>query len=403
MTAYDVAAVRAHFPALRHGAAHFDGPGGTLTPAPVAQRVYDTLVEPLANRGTAYLAARNAEQAVLDCREALADLMNADPRGIIFGRSMSQITFDLSRAIAQQWGPGDEVIVTRLDHDSNIRGWVLAAQARGATVRWADFDPQTGELDTHAIASLLTPRTRLVAVTAASNLIGTMPDIAAISQHARQAGALVYVDGVHYSAHALVDVEALGADFFGCSPYKFLGPHCAAVYGRPELLEAIWPDKLLPATNEVPERFELGTLPYELMAGTAAAVDFLASLAPGDHSTRRARLQASLHALEAHEDSLRAQIEASLATLPGATIYSRAARRSPTLLASFAGHDSSAIAAHLAASGVNAPAGSFYALEASRHLGLGDAGALRIGLAPYNDQRDVERLLDALADYFRQR
>ncbi|MFD0852584.1 aminotransferase class V-fold PLP-dependent enzyme, partial [Actinomadura adrarensis] len=201
----------------------------------------------------------------------------ADPSGIVFGRSATQLAYDFSRALAKTWAPGDEVIVTRLDHDSNIRPWVHAAEASGATVRWADFDPTTGELPVESITGLLSPRTRLVAVTAASNLIGTRPHIPVIARAVHGAGALLYVDGVHYTAHASVDFEALGADFLACSPYKFLGPHLGVLAARPSLLETLHPDKLLPSTDAVPERFELGTLPYELLAGTRAAVDFLAS------------------------------------------------------------------------------------------------------------------------------
>ena len=212
----------------------------------------------------------------------MADLLGADPGGIVFGRSMTQLTFDFSRALAKTWRPGDEVVVTRLDHDANIRPWVLAAQAAGASVRWVDFDPETGELPIENVAAALSERTRLVAVTAASNLIGTRPAVPAIAELVHDAGALVYVDGVHFTAHAPVDMAALGADFFACSPYKFLGPHCG-VARRPgrRAVRSCGPDKLLPSTDVVPERFELGTLPYELLAGAAAAVDFLATLAPG--------------------------------------------------------------------------------------------------------------------------
>ncbi|WP_007509334.1 cysteine desulfurase-like protein [Pseudofrankia saprophytica] len=404
-TAYDVAAIRGHFPSLAAGAAHFDGPGGSQTPDVVAHAVYDTLTRPLANRGTVTLGERNAEEAVVACRAAVADLLGVEPNGVIFGRSMTQNTMDLARTIAKRWGPADEVVVTRLDHDSNVRPWVIAARAVGATVRFADFDPETGELAPDDIERVLSPSTRLVAVTAASNLIGTMPDIAAISQVVHSVGAWLHVDGVHHAAHAAVDVPALGADFYACSPYKFLGPHCGVTYGRPELLEQLSPDKLLPATDAVPERFELGTLPYELMAGTTAAVDFLAGLAPeavaaGTGTDRRARLVASMAALQAHEDVLRERIEAGLRELPGATLWSRAARRTPTLLTTLEGHDPQSIRAFLGERGVNAPAGSFYAYEASHRLGLGDTGGLRVGLAPYNDDGDVDRLLSGLRDYF---
>jgi len=397
----DVADVRAHFPALREGAAHFDGPGGSQTPDVVAEAMVRTLTGPLANRGSATQAERNAEDAVAQGRLALADLLGADPRGIVFGRSMTQLTFDLARTMAKDWRPGDEVVVTRLDHDANVRPWVLAAREVGASVRWADFDPTTGELDPQTVGDLLTERTKLVAVTAASNLIGTMPDLPAIADLVHRTDAWLYVDGVHLTAHSRVDVEALGADFYACSPYKFLGPHCGAVAGRPELLELLRPDKLKPASDNVPERFELGTLPYELMAGTTAAVDFLAYAVSGEGS-RRERLARSMTAIEEHEDRLRVRVEQELAQLPGATIYSRAARRTPTLLVRFDGHEPAAIHRFLGARGVNAPAGSFYAYEAAHHLGLGDEGGLRIGLAPYNDDSDVDRLLDGLHAWFRE-
>ncbi len=400
---FDVAAVRAHFPALQSGTAFFDGPGGTQTPDVVAQAMYDLMTRPLSNRWSVTEAERNAEEAVQGARSALADLLGADPAGIIFGRSMSQLTFDLARTMAKRWGPGDEVIVSRLDHDSNIRSWVIAAEAVGATVKWAEFDPLTGELDPAVIGDLLTDRTKIVAVTAASNLIGTMPNIRAIADLVHQTNAWLYVDGVHYTAHALVDFVGLGADFYGCSPYKFLGPHCGVVAGKVELLERLTPDKLLPATNDVPEKFELGTLPYELMAGTTAAIDFLADLVPTGQvntASRRERLTTSITTLEHHEDQLRERIETSIRELPGATIHSRATRRTPTLLVTFAGHNAEDLYHHLARVGVNAPAGSFYALEASRALGLGDDGGLRIGLAPYNNNDDVDRLIAGLNSYF---
>jgi cysteine desulfurase family protein (TIGR01976 family) len=401
MSSYDVAAVRRHFPALKAGYAHFDGPGGSQVPEAVADAVARTLVAPLANRGRVTAAERAADDIVTAARSAMADLLDADPRGIVFGRSMTQLTFDIARTLAVTWAPGDEVVVTRLDHDANIRPWVLAAEAVGAVVRWADFDPATGELTEDDIAAVLSPRTRLVAVTAASNLIGTRPPVRAIADLAHQAGALVHVDGVHLTAHAAVQVETLGADFYACSPYKFLGPHCGVLAASPALLETLRPQKLAPSPDAVPERFELGTLPYELLAGTTAAVDFLASLSPvaGD---RRTRLVAAMDAVDAHEDGLRSRIESGLAELPGVTVHSRARHRTPTLLVSFTDRGCADAYAFLAERGVNAPASSFYALEASRRLGLGDGGALRIGLAPYVDDTDVDRLLEGLRAFVRQ-
>ena len=398
--AYDLARIRSSFPSLESGWAHFDGPGGTQTPRVVGDAVASVVTGPLSNRGTIGESEERAEAAVHGFRLAMADLLDAHPRGIVHGRSATQLVYDFSRTLSSDWNAGDEVIVTRLDHDANVRPWVQAAEHVGATVRWADFDPDTGELPTDAVTALLSERTRVVAVTAASNLIGTMPDVPAIAAAAHDVGALVFVDGVHYAAHELPDVARLGSDFFVCSPYKFLGPHCGVLAARPDLLETIMPDKLLPATNVVPERFEFGTLPYELLAGVTAAVDVLAGLDPeaaDAASSRRERLAASYAALHAHEERLRARLEEGLAALPGVTVWSRAAKRTPTLLATFEGHTASDLTRSLAERQVLAPSSNFYAIEASRRLGLGDAGGLRMGLAPYTDADDVERLLEGLA------
>jgi cysteine desulfurase family protein (TIGR01976 family) len=395
---YDVAAVRAAFPALRGGTAHFDGPGGSQTPEVVARAVAGTLTASISNRGRTTASERYADDVVLGARQALADLTAGEPGGVVWGRSATQLTYDLSRVLGRDWGPGDEVVVTRLDHDANVRPWVQVAEARGATVRWAAFDPATGELDAEAVGGLLGDRTKLVAVTGASNLIGTRPDVAAITTLAHDAGALTWVDGVHLTAHASIDVAALGADFFVCSPYKFLGPHCGCLVAAPDLLGTLHPDKLLPSTDAVPERFELGTLPYELMAGTTVAVDFIAGLSGADGS-RRHRLVAAMAELEEHEDRLRERVEEGLREIPGAILWSRAKHRTPTLLVTFEGRDAADAHRFLAGHGVNAPAGSFYALEASRHLGLGDTGGLRIGLAPYSDDDDVDRLLAGLREW----
>ncbi|ROS39832.1 cysteine desulfurase family protein (TIGR01976 family) [Amycolatopsis thermoflava] len=394
--AYDVTAVRKHFPALDEGAAHFDGPGGSQVPDVVGESVARTLCAAIANRGSVTAAERRADAVVAEARQAAADLLGAQPGGVVFGRSMTQLTYDFSRALAKTWQPGDEVVVTRLDHDANIRPWVQAAEARGVAVRWADFDPATGELPVGAVTGLLSDRTRLVAVTAASNLLGTRPDIPAIAAAVHDTPALLYVDGVHLTPHAPVDVTALGADFYGCSPYKFLGPHLGLVAAAPELLETLHPDKLAPSTNAVPERFELGTLPYELLAGTTAAIDFLADLVPGD-GTRRQRLLRSLTELEEHEQALLDRLDAGLADIPGVTRYgSPTRRRTPTVLFSVEGVPSQVVYERLGTQGVNAPAGSFYALECSRHLGLGDTGAVRAGIAPYTTAAEVDRLLDGV-------
>lgn len=393
---YDVGRIRMRFPALSGGTAHFDGPGGSQTPDTVVDAVASTLSASIANRGRVTASERYADTVVGRARAALAGLLGADVRGVVFGRSMTQLTYDFARTLAKDWGPGDEVVVSRLDHDANIRPWVQAGEAVGATVRWAEFDPETTELATEDVAAVLSERTRLVAVTAASNVLGTRPDVTAIGRLAHDAGALLYVDAVHATPHAPIDMRAMGADFLACSPYKFLGPHCGVVAGRPELLESLRPDKLLPATDAIPERFERGTLPYELMAGTTAAVEFLAGLDADASGSRRERVTASMRLLQEYEDSLLARLEAELTRICGVEMHSRARTRTPTLWFSIAGHEPSDVHRFLAERQVNAPAGHFYALEAARRMGLAESGAVRAGLAPYTDDSDIDRLLDGI-------
>ena len=395
--AFDVNRVRASFPALKQGVAHFDGPGGSQVPSEVARAVADTMTSGISNRGSVTLAEQRAEDVIVRGRAAVADLLGCDAGGVVFGRSMTQLTYDVARALAKQWGGGDEVVVTRLDHDANIRPWVHAASAVGATVRWADFDRETAELPVESVTSLLNERTRVVAVTGASNLLGTRPDVSVIVEAARAVGALVYVDGVHLTPHHPVDVGELGADFYACSPYKFYGPHHGVVVAAPSIWETVEPDKLLPSSNAVPERFELGTLPYELIAGTVAAVDFIADFVPGT-GPRRERVVASMTAVEAHEDALFQRLLAGLGALPGVTLHGRPPRRTPTALFSVDRHRPVEVYEHLASRSVNAPASSFYAVEASRWFGLGDEGAVRAGLAPYTDDDDVDRLIAGVAE-----
>ncbi|CAB5020995.1 MAG: cysteine desulfurase-like protein [Actinobacteria bacterium] len=397
---YDVDRLRARIPALNSGVSFFDGPGGTQTPDTVAAVIAGALTAGMSNRGRVTEAERNADDVTVAARQAAADLVNADPRGVVLGRSATSLTFEVARTLAQGWGPGDEIIVTRLDHDANVRPWVTAAERAGATVRWAAFDRATGALDPEAVTSLINESTRLVAVTGASNILGTRPDIAAISTVVHEGDALLYVDGVHLTAHAPIDMRAMGADFFVCSPYKFLGPHNALLAASPALLETMHPDKLKPSTEEVPERFELGTMQYELLAGVTAAIDMLADLVPGDEATmsRRARIVRSMVALEEYEDGLHARMRAGLESLAGIELFSHAPLRTPTELFRFAGVDSQDVYRGLAGLGVNAPAGSFYAIEAAEWLGLGKEGAVRAGLAPYTSAADVDRLINGLAE-----
>lgn len=393
---FQVDAIREQFPALREGAAHFDAPGGTLVPDVVAEAVRDALSSAICQRGTNSMAERRTESIVQGARQAMADLLGVDPGGVIFGRSMTQLTFDMARTLAKTWAPGDEIVVSRLDHDANIRPWLLAAASVGVEVRWIEFDPESCEITAQAVESQLTERTRLVAITAASNLVGTRPQIREIAATVHERGALLYVDGVHNTPHAFVDVAEMGADFYACSPYKFCGPHLGVLVAAPDLLATLSPDKLMPSVDTVPERFELGTPAFELLAGTTAAVDFLAGIAGSSADSRRERVQESMRAMALHEDGLRTTIEEWLTAHPRVTVYSRAPRRTPTLLWTVDGIESRGVAAALGRLDINVPASNFYALEASRRLGLGDAGGLRIGLAPYNCAGDVDRLLEAL-------
>jgi cysteine desulfurase family protein (TIGR01976 family) len=394
----DVDRVRASFPALTDGTAYFDGPGGSQVPRQVAHAIASTMGSGLSNRGSVTASERRADAVTLGARAAMADLLDTPAEGVVFGRSMTQLTMDLARALSVTWEPGDEVVVTRLDHDANIRPWVIAAEEVGATVRWVDFDRDTAEL--RFDPSVLTERTRLVAVTGASNLLGTRPDVAAVAAAVHDAGALLYVDGVHLTPHAPVAVGDLGADFYACSPYKFFGPHIGVLAAQPALLETVHPDKLLPSSDAVPERFELGTLPYELLAGVTAAVDFIADLVPSDGS-RRDRVVTSMQAAEDYEDTLFERLVGGLRALDGVRTFGSPARRTPTVLFAVEGRTGREVHESLAAVGVNAPASSFYALEASRWIGLGDDGAVRAGLAPYTSEDDVDRLLAGVAELAR--
>lgn len=394
---FNVEKIRADFPSLNSGLAFFDGPGGSQVPTQVGQAISDAITKPISNRSVTTLSERNADEIVTNFRQAVADLINADPAGVVYGRSWTQITYDFSRTLAKTWIAGDEIIVTNLDHDSNIRPWVQAAEAVGAVVRWANFDPLTGELPTSKISELLNEKTRLVAVTGAGNTLGTKPNIEEISKEVHKRKALLYVDGVHLTPHSAIDIQAIGADFFGFSFYKLLGPHCAAIAAKPALLKTLNNDKLLPSTSEVPERFEFGTLPYELMAGCTATIDYIANLVEGTGS-RRQRIVHSMAALEEHENELFKFMEAEIMAIPGVILYGHAKERTPTLYFNLKGKAGADVYRHLAELKINAPAGNFYALEVSRALGLEDKGAVRAGLAPYSTIDDVNRLIAGLRE-----
>ncbi|MEN9324757.1 MAG: hypothetical protein RL414_511 [Actinomycetota bacterium] len=394
---FNVEKIRADFPSLESGIAFFDGPGGSQVPRVVGQAISDAITMASSNRGTVTESEQNADRCVTEYRSAVADLTGGDPRGVIYGRSWTQLSYDLSRTLAKSWGPGDEIVVSNLDHDSNIRPWIQAAESRGATVRWAKFDTATGELPVDAVVSQINSKTKFVTITGASNTLGTRPDLKSIADAVHSVGALFCVDGVHLTPHVSIDVKEIGADFFGFSAYKMMGPHCGAVVADPALLETLQNDKLLPSTMVVPERFEFGTLPYEIMAGVTAAIDYIAAL-DSQTGTRRERIIESMQSLDSYEHQLFEYMEREIMELKGVKTFGHARKRTPTLYFQLDGHDSADVYKFLARKKVNAPASNFYALEISRALGLGDAGAIRAGLAPYSTRDDVDRLIAGLSE-----
>jgi cysteine desulfurase family protein (TIGR01976 family) len=399
---FDVAAIRALYPALADGYAYLDGAAGTQVPTGVIDAITDAYRGGLGNAGGAFPASRRSAAITTRCRLAIAELVGGVPDGVVLGPNMTTLTYRFAHTLAATWRPGDEIVLSRLDHDANVRPWVQAAQRAQATVRWARFDPASGELPAGQYDELIGARTRLVAVTAASNVLGTRPDVAAITAKAHAAGALAYVDGVHATAHGPTDVAALGADFYATSAYKWSGPHIGAVIADPDLLATLRPDKLLPSPDTVPERFETGTPPYADLAAAAAAVDHLAALDPAATGSRRARLLASMAAAEAHELALFAALREGLEKLPGVVLYGAAARRTATAYFTVAGSTPGQVAEHLAQRQINVWNGHNYAWEATGVLGIRDAGgAVRAGLVHYNDAGEVDRLLAAVAQLAR--
>jgi cysteine desulfurase family protein (TIGR01976 family) len=396
---FDVAAVRACYPALADGYAYLDGAAGTQVPSAVIDAMSQAQAAGLGNEGGAFPASHRADEITAGCRAAVAALTGGQPGGVILGPNMTTLTYRLATALAKTWRPGDEVVVSRLDHDANVRPWTQAAERAGAVVRWAQVDAATGELPAGQYAELISSRTRLVAVTAASNVIGTRPDVPAITAMARAAGALSYVDGVHATPHMPVDMLALGADFYATSAYKWSGPHIGAVVADPELLETLRPDKLMPSSDAVPERFELGTLPFASLAGVTAAVEHLASLAGPDAGPLRPRVLAAMSAVQRHEQELFEVLLAGLDGMRHVMTFGKAACRTSTAYFTVSGHTPEQVAGHLASRQVNVWHGHNYAWELTGVLGIRDAGsAVRAGLVHYNDASDVDRLLLAVAD-----
>jgi cysteine desulfurase family protein (TIGR01976 family) len=393
--------IRAHFPALarRHGGApvaYFDGPGGTQVPRAVVEATSDYLFHHNANTHWVYPTSIETDEAIVRARQTLADFLGASPDEIAFGQNMTTLTFHLARALGRGWGAGDEVVVTELDHQANVAPWRALARERGIAIRVARMIPETGELDLDDLARQLGSRTRLVAVGAASNAIGTITDVARVSRMAHEAGALVFVDAVHWAPHAHVDVRAIGCDFLACSAYKFYGPHIGILYGRRALVERLDVPKLIPAPDTAPERLETGTLSHEGMVGAAAAVDFLAGLAGG--STRRERLRHAFVALDERASVLARRLWDGLGEIPGVRTYGPPPGRPRTPTVSFAmrGRASVDVARALVPAALFVSNGDFYATTVVERLGHAADGLVRIGCACYTSAAEVERLLDAV-------
>lgn len=390
--------IREQFLGLVPDHAHLDGAAGTQAPEAVVAAIAEASRFAMANVHGAFAASQRSTEVVSEARRALADLVGGTPEGVVLGPNMTTLTFHLSDALSRTWEPGDEVVVTSLDHDANIRPWRLAAERAGASVRMAEFDPDTGELPVEAVARVVGDRTRLVAVTAASNSIGTRPAVAEISALAHASGALTYVDGVHATPHVPIDVAALGADLYACSSYKFFGPHTGAVIADPDLLARLHPAKLVPAPDQSPERFERGTPPFELLAGVSAAIDWLAGLT-GATGDRRERLLATFNALEEALHPLHARLLEGLSRIDGVRVLGRAQHRTPTVSFVVDGHHPDGVAATLAERGIDVWSGDNYAYELMRRFGLAESGgAIRASIVLYNTPEDIDRLVAAVAE-----
>jgi cysteine desulfurase family protein (TIGR01976 family) len=396
----DVKTIRSHFPALERAhegrpVAYFDGPGGTQVPRTVVDAMADYLLHHNANTHWRYPSSIETDAALGAAREALAEFVNGRPSEIVFGQNMTTLTYHLSRALGGAWGPGDEVVVTELDHHANVDPWRFLQKERGVTVRTVRMRPETGDLDWADLERAISRRTKLVAIGAASNALGTVNDVGRITAMAHAVGALSFVDAVHYAPHVLVDVGQIGCDFLACSPYKFYGPHLGVLWGRQELIEALDVPKLEPAPDWSPERLETGTLSHEAIVGAAAAVDFLALLAGDPAAGRRAALAAAYAELHARGSVLFARLWEGLGRIPGVTRYGLPpdAPRTPTVSFVVAGRSADEVAEELARRAIFASSGDFYALTVVRRLGHGKDGVLRAGCACYTTEDEVDRLV----------
>ena len=394
--------IRDRFPALQrqeggHPVAYFDGPGGTQVPRDVVEAVVDYLYHHNANTHWSYPTSAETDACLAEARSAVADLLNAGHDEVAFGNNMTTLTFHVSRALGRRWGAGDEVIVTELDHHANVDPWREMARERGVTVRTVRMDPASGTLDLDDLRRAFSSRTRLLAIGAASNALGTINDIAAATRLAHEHGALSFVDAVHYAAHGVIDVKAWDCDFLACSAYKFYGPHVGILYGKRAHIDGLDVPRLAPASNESPERLETGTLNHEGIVGAGAAVNFLASLAPG--ATRRERLTNSLGGLHVRGDALVARLWHGLSAIEGVTRYGVApgGARTPTVIFTIAGKSSTEVARALVPFGLYVSNGDFYAMTVIERLGQSADGVVRAGCACYTSEEEVDRLVAGVA------
>jgi cysteine desulfurase family protein (TIGR01976 family) len=399
--------IRAHFPALvrREGkfpVAYFDGPGGTQVPLTVADAVRSYLLEHNANTHWAYPTSIETDNLLAEARDVFADFLRATPEDISFGNNMTTITFHVARALARGWKAGDEIIVTELDHHANVAPWHAVARDFGLVIRTVRLDTKTFRTDFDDLAGKLGPRTRLLAIGAASNALGTVTDVARATAMAHEQGALAYVDAVHYAPHHLVDVGAIGCDFLACSAYKFYGPHLGVLYAKHDLAQALDVPKLEPAPTDAPERLETGTQNHEGIVGAAEAVMYLGTLARGGAS-RRERLSRALAAFHARGEALLTRMWDGLGAIPGVTLYGPepGTPRTPTMVFTLAGHSTEDVARHLARRGVYVSNGDFYAATVAERLGRGADGFVRAGAACYTTADEVDRLVDGVKELAR--
>ena len=403
--------VRAQFPALAqtvngHPAVFLDGPGGTQVPQRVIDGISGYLHRNNANTGGAYATSRNTDATIAEARRAMADFFNCDPDEVVFGPNMTTLTYAVSRSIGRELHPGDEILLTHLDHDANISPW-RALEERGVTIRLAEINEEDCTLDMHDLTAKITERTKLVAVGYASNAVGTINHAEEVIRLAHKAGALAYIDAVHYAPHGPIDVRALDCDFLVCSTYKFFGPHMGVLYGKREHLKRLVPYKVRANTNAIPNRWEWGTLNHECIAGITACVDYLADLGrrvDPSASTRRSALLAAYKAIQQHERELMERLISGLLVIPGLKLYGihnpqRFNQRCPTVAVRIAGWTPLQLATKLGERGFFTWDGNYYALNLTERLNVEkDGGFLRIGLAHYNTTEEVERFLAALRE-----